>query len=34
MHFVLEHAPSCLVQLPGKADIHRYVPLGDAELTG
>lgn len=34
MHFVLKHAPSCLVQLPGKSDIHRDVPLGDAELTG
>lgn len=34
MHFVLEHAPGCLVQMPGKSDIHRDVPLGDAELTG
>ncbi|SLK04626.1 hypothetical protein SAMN06272721_10530 [Arthrobacter sp. P2b] len=33
MNFVLKHAPSCLVQLPGKSDIHRDVPLSDAEFT-
>lgn len=34
VRFVLEHAPSGSVQLPGKADIHRDVPLGDAKLPG
>ncbi|BCW70685.1 hypothetical protein NicSoilB8_17290 [Arthrobacter sp. NicSoilB8] len=34
IHFVLKHAPSRSVQLPGKADVYRDVPLGDAKLTG
>ncbi len=33
MYFVLKHAPSCVVQLPGKSDIDRNVPFGDAELA-